>query len=150
MSPLTFSILKASPRPECSGISPSRRFTRRPFGEANSGRINAAGPPVILKPDAVQNLGLAFHELATNASKHGALSGQRGDVLIHWQVDPVNDRVRVQWREMDGPPVTPPLRRGFGHVVIEQIVPRALSGSGTLDFAPGGVNWTFEFPNRNA
>jgi two-component sensor histidine kinase len=47
-------------------------------------------------------------------------------------------------------PVTPPLRRGFGHVVIEQIVPRALSGSGTLDFAPGGVNWTFEFPNRNA
>ena len=65
-------------------------------------------------------------------------------------VDPANDRVRVQWREMDGPPVTPPLRRGFGHVVIEQIVPRALSGSGTLDFAPGGVNWTFEFPNRNA
>lgn len=122
----------------------------RPFSEATSGRINATGPPVILKPNAVQNLGLAFHELATNASKHGALSGPRGDVLIHWLVDPANDRVRVQWREMDGPPVTPPLRRGFGHVVIEQIVPRALSGSGTLDFAPGGVNWTFEFPNRNA
>jgi two-component sensor histidine kinase len=122
----------------------------RPFSEAHSGRINAAGPHVILKPDAVQNLGLAFHELATNASKHGALSGPRGDVLVHWQVDPAEDRVRVQWREMHGPPVTPPLRRGFGHVVIEQIVPRALNGNGKLDFAPDGVNWTFEFPNRNA
>lgn len=121
-----------------------------PFSGKNSGRVNAVGPHVMLKPDAVQNLGLAFHELATNASKHGALSSPSGNVLIHWQVDAANGRVRVQWREMDGPPVTPPLRRGFGHVVIEQIVPRALNGSGTLDFAPGGVNWTFKFPNRNA
>lgn len=122
----------------------------KPFSETNSDRIYVTGPPVILRPDAVQNLGLALHELATNASKYGALSGPRGDVKIHWQVDPVNDRVRMQWRETDGPPVTPPLRRGFGHVVIEQIVPRALNGSGTLDFAPAGVSWTFEFSNRNA
>lgn len=121
----------------------------RPFCDRNSGRINVAGPLVILEPDAVQNLGLAFHELATNASKHGALSGPCGDVLIHWHVDPVSDRIRVQWREIDGPPVTPPLRRGFGHVVIEKIVPRALNGSGTLEFASAGVSWTFEFPNRN-
>jgi hypothetical protein len=42
----------------------------------------------------------------------------------------------------------PPRRRGFGHVVIEQNVPRALGGTGALDFAPGGVSWTFEFPVR--
>jgi two-component sensor histidine kinase len=120
----------------------------RPFGETNAGRIDAAGPPIIMKPDAVQHLGLALHELATNASKHGALSGAQGEVLIRWQVDEAEDKVRIHWCEKGGPPVMPPQRRGFGHVVIEQIVPRALNGSGTLDFAPAGVNWTFEFLQR--
>jgi two-component sensor histidine kinase len=120
----------------------------RPFGETNTGRIDAAGPPIIMKPDAVQHLGLALHELATNASKHGALSGAQGEVLIRWQVDEAEDRVRIHWCEKGGPLVVPPQRRGFGHVVIEQIVPRALNGSGTLDFAPAGVNWTFEFLQR--
>jgi PAS domain S-box-containing protein len=117
----------------------------QPFGETNTGRIDATGPRVILKPDAVQHLGLALHELATNASKHRALSGQRGEVLIRWQVDEADDKVRIHWCEKGGPPVMPPQHRGFGHVVIEQIVPRALNGSGVLDFAPAGVNWTFEF-----
>jgi PAS domain S-box-containing protein len=121
----------------------------RPFGETNAGRIDAAGPPVILKADAVQHLGLALHELATNASKHGALSGPDGAVVIRWQVDETNDKVRIYWSEKGGPPVMPPQRRGFGHVVIEQIVPRALNGNGTLDFSPAGVNWTFEFLQAN-
>ena len=120
----------------------------RPFGETNTGRIDATGPAVILKPDAVQHLGLALHELATNASKHGALSGQQGEVLIRWQVDEAEDKIRIHWCEKGGPPVITPQRRGFGHVVIEQIVPRALNGSGILDFAPAGVNWTFEFLQR--
>jgi PAS domain S-box-containing protein len=120
----------------------------RPFGETNAGRIDATGPPVILKPDAVQHLGLALHELATNASKYGALSGSRGEVLIRWQVDEADDKVRIHWCEKDGPPVMPPQRRGFGHVVIEQIVPRALNGSGILEFSPAGVNWNFEFLQR--
>lgn len=121
----------------------------KPFSEANSGRIDAAGPPIVLKPDAVQNLGLALHELATNASKHGALSGPRGDVAIQWQVDSASNRIRVHWRERNGPEVAPPRQHGFGHVVIEQIVPRALAGNGTLEFAPAGVNWTFEFPSED-
>lgn len=116
----------------------------KPF-QTREGCIDAAGPPVILKPDAVQNLGLAFHELATNASKHGALSDPEGHVSIQWQFE-APDRVRVSWRESGGPAVTSPQHRGFGHVVIEQIVPRALNGTGILDFAPAGVNWTFEFP----
>jgi two-component sensor histidine kinase len=73
------------------------------------------------------------------------LSGPLGEVLIRWQADEANDKVRIHWREKDGPPVMPPQRRGFGQVVIEQIVPRALNGSGILDFSPAGVNWTFEF-----
>ena len=117
----------------------------RPFGETNAGRIDAAGPLIILKPDAVQHLGLALHELATNASKHGALSGPHGEVLIRWQVNETDEKVRIHWLERGGPRVMPPQRRGFGHVVIEQIVPRSLNGNGILDFAPAGVNWTFEF-----
>jgi PAS domain S-box-containing protein len=121
----------------------------RPFGETNAGRIGATGPPVILKPDSVQHLGLALHELATNASKHGALSGPKGEVLIRWQLNEADGKVLIHWLEKGGPPVMPPQRRGFGHIVIEQIVPRALNGSGILDFSPAGVNWTFEFPTHS-
>jgi PAS domain S-box-containing protein len=118
----------------------------KPFGGVDHGRIDAIGPPLVLTPEAVQYLGLAFHELATNASKHGALSGIRGQVSIRWLVDMENNKICLGWRESHGPLVVPPRRRGFGHVVIEQIVPRALNGIGALDFSPEGVSWTFEFP----
>ncbi|MEJ0041761.1 MAG: PAS domain-containing protein [Rhizomicrobium sp.] len=116
----------------------------RPFGETSAGRIDAAGPDIVLKPDAVQHLGLALHELATNASKHGALSDTGGRVSIRWEVVAAG-AIRIHWRETAGPPVRPPQRQGFGHIVIEQIVPRALKGDGRLDFAAAGVTWTFEF-----
>ena len=118
----------------------------KPFRESNEGRIDAIGPSIILNPDAVQNLGLALHELATNASKHGALSGPHGKVSIRWLLNETADKICMHWHERDGPLVAPPQRRGFGYVVIEQIVPRALNGIGTLDFAPAGLNWIFEFP----
>ena len=118
----------------------------KPFGGVDQGRIEAAGPPLTLRANAVQHLGLAFHELATNASKHGALSCADGRVSILWGLTREARTIRVCWRESGGPTVLPPERRGFGHVVIEQIVPRALNGSGALDFSPEGANWTFEFP----
>lgn len=118
----------------------------KPFREANDDRIDATGPRLILRPNAVQHLGLAFHELATNASKHGALSGMQGQVSIQWLIDEAAHKIHLRWRESGGPMVAPPQHRGFGHVVIEKIVPRALSGVGALDFSPQGVSWTFEFP----
>jgi PAS domain S-box-containing protein len=117
----------------------------RPFGEIDQKRIRASGPPLLLKPNAVQYLGLAFHELATNASKHGALSAPDGEVAITWLLEA--DTVRLYWRESGGPAVVPSQRRGFGHVVIHNIVPRALSGAGALDFPREGVVWAFEFPD---
>jgi two-component sensor histidine kinase len=116
-----------------------------PFDGPGWGRINASGPRLVLRADAVQHLGLALHELATNASKHGALSTPHGEVAIRWQLEEADDRIKFSWHENGGPPVVPPQRRGFGRVVIEQIVPRALNGSGKLEFQPSGVSWTFEF-----
>ena len=101
----------------------------KPFRESKGGRISATGPPIILKPDAVQNLGLALHELATNALKYGALSIPHGKVSIQWHLNETADRVCMHWRERDGPPVVLPHRRGFGYVVIEQIVPAEIARS---------------------
>ena len=118
----------------------------KPFREINDNPIHMSGPAVMLKPHAVQNLGLALHELATNASKHGSLSMPEGEVSIEWQTNTANDRVKVEWRESGGPPVLPPQRQGFGHELIGRIVPKALDGRGTLLFLPAGVSWLFEFP----
>lgn len=115
-----------------------------PFGETNSARIDATGPRIVLGPDAVQHLGLALYELATNAAKHGALSTPHGEIVIRWQLAEL-EKIQFSWREQGGPAVVPPERQGFGRVVIEQIVPRALNGHGRLDFLPSGVNWTLEF-----
>jgi PAS domain S-box-containing protein len=116
----------------------------RPF--EGTGLIAASGPPIVLGAEAVHHLGLALHELATNASKHGALSVPSGEVSIGWGHDADADSIRMHWRESGGPPVAPPRRHGFGRVVIERIVPRALNGGGALEFSPTGVHWTFEFP----
>lgn len=120
----------------------------KPFCEGNCGRITVLGPSVVLSPNAVQNLGLAIHELATNASKYGALSVPEGRVTVTWEHGETDYGLILQWRESGGPPVAAPSRKGFGHIVISEIVPRALDGRGALDFAPAGVNWTFEFCNR--
>jgi two-component sensor histidine kinase len=113
------------------------------FGAA--ARADIAGPAIFLGADAVQNIGFALHELATNASKHGALSRPEGRLCVRWQ-GPEKERIRMEWVEQDGPPVEAPLRHGFGHIVITQLVPQALQGTAKLDFAPTGVRWELEFP----
>jgi PAS domain S-box-containing protein len=117
----------------------------KPFMENREDRIETNGPPLLLTANAAQYIGLALHELATNACKHGALSVPDGKVSIRWQYAPAANRIGLAWRERNGPRVTAPRRRGFGCSLIERIVPRALEGSGTLAFAGDGVNWTLEF-----
>jgi two-component sensor histidine kinase len=113
------------------------------FGAAR--RADIAGPPIFISADSAQNIGFALHELATNASKHGALSHPEGRLRVSWQ-GPENGRLRMEWVEQDGPPVEAPLRRGFGYLVITQLVPQAVQGMAKLDFAPTGVRWELEFP----
>ncbi|TIQ61270.1 MAG: sensor histidine kinase, partial [Mesorhizobium sp.] len=105
-------------------------------------RVSMTGPMLILQPNAVQYLGIAFHELATNSAKHGALSCSGGRVEIDWNVIPAGDGAdtfRLVWRELDGPILDAVRGRGFGAVVLERVAPQALSGSGRLQFHEQGV-----------
>jgi len=113
------------------------------FGE----QIAIEGEDVMLKPEAVQNLGLALHELATNAQKYGSLSDPRGQVSIKWQFCEEASKLKLVWQEKGGPPVTPPERSGFGRVMIETVVGQALEGDVRLSFPPKGVRCVIVIPS---
>ncbi|MGG5822117.1 HWE histidine kinase domain-containing protein [Falsiroseomonas sp. HW251] len=92
-------------------------------------RVTIEGPDLALAPDAVQALSMAFHELATNAAKYGALSVAEGRVWVTWAVDRVTASLTIIWRESGGPRVdSTPVRRGFGSRVIEATVQNQLGG----------------------
>lgn len=106
-----------------------------------------AGPSLRVMPAAAEAIGMALHELATNAVKHGALAGN-GSIRVAWTVEEGN--LDMTWREEGGPAVAPPRRAGFGRTVIERMIAKALDGSATLDFAPDGVVWRFTCPAHRA
>lgn len=108
-------------------------------------QADIAGPPLFISADAAQNIGFALHELATNASKHGALSSSEGRLSVSWH-QPDKERVRLEWIEQNGPAVEAPLRRGFGYLVITKLAPQAIQGTAKLDFAATGVCWELDFP----
>jgi two-component sensor histidine kinase/PAS domain-containing protein len=119
-----------------------------PFVDLPSPQIERHGPAVDLTAEAAQAIGLALHELATNAVKHGALSVPHGGLSISWQVDraPGAGGLQLDWREHDGPPVTVPERKGFGHVVMKRMIEQAVQGTVELDFAPEGLRWSLQAP----
>ena len=102
------------------------------------------GPRLMLKPEAAQNIGLALHELATNALSYGALSRPDGGVSLLWRID--DGRLKIEWRESGGPSVATPPREGFGHKVVKRLVAQALDGEATLNFPPDGLVWTLSIP----
>ncbi|MBS0409815.1 MAG: hypothetical protein JSR86_07865 [Proteobacteria bacterium] len=95
------------------------------YGE---GRIELSGPTVMLPPRAALALGLVIHELATNASKYGALSSPTGRVAVAWRLDEEALPLRLEWTERGGPVVTAPSRRGFGSRLIERSLVSELAG----------------------
>jgi two-component sensor histidine kinase len=109
-------------------------------------RAQMKGPELFLSADAVQNLGFALHELATNASKHGAIAAPDGRIWVMWHGPDKNGRVHIDWKERDGPAVEAPLRHGFGYLVVTKLVPQAVQGNAKLDFESDGVHWHMDFP----
>ena len=101
-------------------------------------RVSIDGPSVILTAQAAQNIALALHELATNAAKYGALSTQDGQVRISWSADP-GGRFTFRWQEEGGPPVRPPTDKGFGRVVLEQVMAEFFDPPPQIEFSPSGV-----------
>jgi len=113
-------------------------------------RFGLSGPPVRLAPAAVVTLNLAFHELATNAAKHGALSAPGGRVEVGWALEAGEGSggplLAISWEERGGPPVRPPESRGFGSRLIERGLPQEFGAGVSLRFAPAGVECRIRLP----
>lgn len=112
--------------------------------DASDSRVEFDGPEgLVLIPTAAEALGLAIHELATNAVKYGALSSDTGKVSLRWGVAEADGerRLEIEWRESGGPPVAPPTRTGFGTVIITRNPQMAMHGEVTFDYLPEGVVW---------
>jgi two-component system CheB/CheR fusion protein len=116
------------------------------FASGDACRVKITGPPVVVSPDAAQTIGLALHELATNASKYGALSLPNGKVVVQWKIEPANEvpRFRMSWRERGGPTVAAPQQSGFGRVLIERLTAEKLDATVLLAFESEGVTWTLD------
>lgn len=118
-----------------------------PYLQEDDKRVEVLGPHVELAPNDALSLGLAIHELATNAAKYGALSSAKGHVRIGWtKISP--DRVRLEWRESGGPKVVANPPRGFGTDLIEKIVAHELGSAVELAYRPEGVTCVLTIPVR--
>ncbi len=119
--------------------------------DRENSQVTVAGPDIFLKPEAAQNIGLALHELSTNAAKYGALSVPSGHVSINWarRLPEAGGGFELSWTESGGPPVQPPRGRGFGSLVIERNLARALDGTVELDFAPAGLSCHVAVPEQH-
>lgn len=118
----------------------------RPHGGME--RVKHAGPDVELSSKCALAMSLALHELATNATKYGALSNETGQVEVVWTIDDRAQPPRFEfiWRETRGPVVTPPSRTGFGSRMIERALAGYFSGAAEIDYAPSGVVFTLSAP----
>jgi PAS domain S-box-containing protein len=115
-------------------------------------RVLIEGPRALtLNMAAAQGIGMALHELATNAAKYGALSNHDGTVHIGWQVtNAAKPTFSMSWREAGGPAVIPPTRKGFGQIVIGHMAEAAVEGEAEIVFRESGLSWHLSAPAENA
>ena len=119
-----------------------------PFGSIEASQLECAGPNISLTPAAAQAIGLALHELATNAIKYGALSEPAGKLTVASAFEgDKQERFRLSWREGGGPPVQAPKPKALG-MSIKDMVAYSLGGEVVLDFARDGLSWTLSCPHK--
>lgn len=109
-----------------------------------TGRLTFSGPDGRLLPAAIQSVGLAVHELATNAAKYGALASSAGRIDVETSVEAGG--LRLTWIETGGPPVTRPAQSGFGMAVIEDMVADTMGSGADIEFRPVGIRWSVLIP----
>ncbi len=111
-------------------------------------RTRIEGPDIMIGPRMAQTLALVLHELATNASKHGALSNDEGQISVTWSVTPVDgiERFKFEWRETGGPPVDAPTRKGFGTALLNIAISGSADGASPLRFEPEGIVYDIDVP----
>jgi CheY-like chemotaxis protein len=117
------------------------------FGDLIGTRVQINGQPLLIEASAAQAIGMALHELATNAGKYGALSNDSGHVTIEWGLERApgkEDIFFLNWREHGGPPVAASLRRGFGSTVITEMAELSLNAKVDLGFAVAGLTWRLQ------
>lgn len=117
--------------------------------QSGEARIDVRGSEVRLMPRQALALSMAFHELATNAIKHGALSRDQGRISVSWKPSPTLSEgrvLRILWQERNGPQVHQPIHRGFGSRLLEVGLARELNGEVAVDFAAAGLMCKIEFP----
>jgi PAS domain S-box-containing protein len=119
-----------------------------PFADLIGARIVMRGPKLCLNAASAQAIGLALHELTTNAGKYGALSKDTGLLHIGWSTE--GETFSINWTEHDGPPVSQPQRRGFGTIVMTTMAQRSVDGTVNLEYAPSGLTWRLTCPAANA
>ena len=105
------------------------------------GQARWEGPEIVLNPRATNALTLALHELGSNAIKYGALSTEAGRVDVRWTHAP-DGGFKLVWTEFNGPCVSEPAHRGFGHTLLEKVTGRELGGPVDIEFRPQGLQAT--------
>ena len=114
---------------------------------ATAANVTISGADVVLSASATQAIAMVLHELVTNAAKYGALSTPSGRVAVRWDRGPNGAPVlRIEWRELDGPPVPAAVQSSYGTNLIRDLIPHELGGSVDLAFSPGGASCKIEIP----
>lgn len=117
-----------------------------PYRRDDGGNVHLSGPPITLTPKQALSLGMAVHELSTNAAKHGALSAESGSVKVDWRIDTQKHKLTIDWIESGGPAVTPPERTGFGRLLLERALAADVGGDVELGFSPDGLRCRIALP----
>lgn len=122
-----------------------------PFHNPGEASIVVEGAELKLKPKAAEQIGMALHELGTNAAKYGALSTAAGSVRIEWDIEShgMYRRLRFSWKETGGPRIKETQRQGFGRLMITRLVPATLEGTASLEFEPDGIRWVLMAPSTS-
>ncbi len=120
----------------------------KPFAESRQPRFMLIGPPLELSADLAVPVGMALHELTTNAICHGALSVPDGHVEVRWSVDEMEGvrKLHLEWRERGGPPVGEPQHQGFGTTLLQRVLPMQCKAEVEVQYDPEGLRFRMDAP----